>query len=561
MDSIQQSETPSSTAGSDVRPEERGPLGSSSDYEAVFSGLRQSPSAAADSGEKSGSEELLHSDNIRRQSAGRTPGFNRPTAVTESTIRDSTSASMTTAAGTSVPSVSVNSSNRFNGPALNMNIPRILPHEQVFSIQVGDTLFRLSGASLSSDGPSYFTSFFSFHRQEGRQEGRNDYPILYIDRSPEIFRDIVRHLQGYYVVPKDEYHFVYLYADAHYYQLPKLVKLLFNSEIFVRIGSTPFRIPKELLSKPGDSPNFFSLGFSSFFASPEEVFPGTRGLIRPPAVAPPQVLAHSEELFQQLLQAFKGAPLQFKSPEHRDLLIKECKYYHFRGLEQKLIPIDISKNLLTGREEITIRLRDIKPASVNVDSNIDGDLQRVRYKRPYTDDELRDLVIQVDQKEIVLRAYDIANINNDSSGKRKCRWGVEIIQGSTTAKQLEAIVAKFPPTVNRPETNGPCRLASDLHDAYIVIDGVETDAQYLDDGSIECFYPHGSYSSTSRKRKRTSEDEEEVVFTHDIMPLRNLAVSKAQFKLYIIKGMVIMQILSIDCISSLREANQRRGFL
>jgi hypothetical protein len=38
------------------------------------------------------------------------------------------------------------------------HIPNILPHERVFPIQVGTELFKLSGASLSSDGvfcPSY----------------------------------------------------------------------------------------------------------------------------------------------------------------------------------------------------------------------------------------------------------------------------------------------------------------------------------------------------------------------------------------------------------------------
>jgi hypothetical protein len=35
---------------------------------------------------------------------------------------------------------------------LNTDIPNILPHERVFPIQIGCDLFRLSGASISSDG-------------------------------------------------------------------------------------------------------------------------------------------------------------------------------------------------------------------------------------------------------------------------------------------------------------------------------------------------------------------------------------------------------------------------
>jgi hypothetical protein len=33
-------------------------------------------------------------------------------------------------------------------------IPTILPHERVFPIQIGSELFKLSGASISSDGSS-----------------------------------------------------------------------------------------------------------------------------------------------------------------------------------------------------------------------------------------------------------------------------------------------------------------------------------------------------------------------------------------------------------------------
>lgn len=37
-------------------------------------------------------------------------------------------------------------------------IPHILPHERVFPIQIGSELFKLSGASISSDGASLLIS-------------------------------------------------------------------------------------------------------------------------------------------------------------------------------------------------------------------------------------------------------------------------------------------------------------------------------------------------------------------------------------------------------------------
>ena len=87
-----------------------------------------------------------------------------------------------------------------------------LPAEKGFPIQIGSELFRLSGASIRSDGqymglrnyygfstessraPSYFTRFFE---EQMRQNDENTgVRTLYIDRDPATFQDICRHLQG-----------------------------------------------------------------------------------------------------------------------------------------------------------------------------------------------------------------------------------------------------------------------------------------------------------------------------------------------------------------------------
>ncbi|KAK9466819.1 hypothetical protein V1512DRAFT_238235 [Lipomyces arxii] len=454
--------------------------------------------------------------------------------------------SMTTMKGDTVPYFKAQPDRNFNGPVLAMNIPRILPHEQVFSIQVGDILFRLSGASLSSDGPSYFTAFFKSQQRKGSKES----PILYIDRSPEVFRDIVRHLQGYSVIPRDEYHFVYLYADAHYYQLPKLVKLLFNSEIFVRIGSKSFKIPRELLSRPGDSPNFFTLGFSSFFASPQDVFPGTKGLIRPPSVAPPSVPAHSDVLFEQLIQALKGTPIEYTSEKHREALIRECRYYHFRGLEQRLIPVDISKNLLTGREEITLRIKDVRPAQVTVDS-LDSERLRLSYKRPFTDEPTRELVLQIDANELVLRSYD----HVESNSTIMCRWGAQVMDGSVAAERLQAIIKALPEIQSHADPYSPIRLPSELQDAVITLDGNESHFDVRLDG-----YVQSSTEETVVKRRKVSESDDQ---SPTPMPAVStiLAVTQAQAKLVIMNGVLVLSVLAIDLVSSAKHVNRRRRYV
>lgn len=47
-------------------------------------------------------------------------------------------------------------------------VPVVLPHDKVYSIQVGYKLFRLSGLSLSSDSPSYFTKFLATKKMKRR---------------------------------------------------------------------------------------------------------------------------------------------------------------------------------------------------------------------------------------------------------------------------------------------------------------------------------------------------------------------------------------------------------
>ena len=114
------------------------------------------------------------------------------------------------------------------------SIPMVLPPRKVFPIQIGDKLFRLSGASISSDGehtplplvqyelsadivlaPSYFSQFFE--EQLRQNEGADNVRTLYIDRDPATFEDISLHLQGYHIEPRDGPHFVKLFADAQFF--------------------------------------------------------------------------------------------------------------------------------------------------------------------------------------------------------------------------------------------------------------------------------------------------------------------------------------------------------
>ncbi|KAK5950672.1 hypothetical protein OHC33_008339 [Knufia fluminis] len=301
--------------------------------------------------------------------------------------------------------------------------PSILPPEKVFPIQIGSELFRLSGASISSDAPSYFTQFFEEQVRQNEESG--GVRTLYIDRDPETFQDVARHLQGYYVKPRDGSHFVKLFADAQFYSLPRLIDQLFEAEIFIQIGEQHFQIPKDIFSDPGNSPNFFSLGFAVFFSSPGEVFPGLdrRGLLRPPSITPPYVPGRSAETFAQLLHLLRGYPLRIENEDHRAELLRDCRYFHLRGLEQKVIAHEISYNLVRQQNEMCLRIEDIKPSGISYkadeaenDQDVTGGW--VRYARPFVDDGSFELIVEVGGETTIL---DLNDMRADFHGLAKAR--------------------------------------------------------------------------------------------------------------------------------------------
>ncbi|GKZ77973.1 hypothetical protein AnigIFM56816_001095 [Aspergillus niger] len=377
-----------------------------------------------------------------------------------------------------------------------------LPLEKVFSIQIGTELFRLSGASIASDAPSYFSRFFE---EQLRLNGDSNVRTLYIDRDPTTFQEIARHLQGYHIQPKDGPQFVKFFADAQFYSLPRLISQLFESEIFIRIGGHNFQIPRDIFSSPGDSPNFFTLGFAAFFASPLEVFPGLdrQGLLRPPAITPPSVPSRSGEVFAQLLHLLRGYPLDIRNEAHRAELLRDCRYFHLRGLEQQLIPHHISFNPIRKRDEIVIRLEDVRRSGIDVDDiplppgHNQADAMSaalVTYSRPFVDDKKYDLILEIGDESTIL---DITSRRPTFLGSTKAR-----------VSSLLQVIAGKKGDQNRPagqkESAPEDRLWASLSmDTDMTVDG---EREYFPDILRESM--SGSESlleEPSRKRKRVEE--------------------------------------------------------
>jgi hypothetical protein len=185
--------------------------------------------------------------------------------------------------------------------------------------------------------------------------------------------------------------------------VPRLVDQLYEESIYISIGDREFKVPKDIFSNPGDSPNYFTLGFAFLFSSPTEIFPGLNrdGLLRPPSILPPAIPNRSATTFAELLHLLRGYPLHIRNEEHRAELLRDCRYFLFRGLEQKLIPHHISFNLMRRREEITIRLEDIRQPGLSVVSDPSigdgrpGIYGWVNYARQYVDDRPYELIVEI----------------------------------------------------------------------------------------------------------------------------------------------------------------------
>ncbi|AAS54539.2 AGR050Wp [Eremothecium gossypii ATCC 10895] len=317
------------------------------------------------------------------------------------------------------------------GEQFSMELPNVLPHENMYLVQIGHKLFRISGASLSSDSPSYFTEYFRRRGEEREvEEARDGKDILFIDRSPEVFELIYSHLQGYCITVRDELQYTMLFADAMYYSLPRLRDMLKHSEYYYTcIGGTSFKIPKDLLSAHGNSPNYFDVAVDSLYTGLEQMYL-SRKPIRPPPQSPPYV-ARSPALFRDIIALLNGAEITMDDRK-RNSLLKECRFYHFLNLEQRLLKAEVGYDPFYKSELITMQINDLSPKGIGVkaksekmagcpgqepeeppaaDSQDAPPAKRQRlctdwhicsYMRPYLDSTPRDLIFQISAMDCII---------------------------------------------------------------------------------------------------------------------------------------------------------------
>ena len=393
-------------------------------------------------------------------------------------------------------------------------------------------------------------------------------------------------------------------------KVPRLIKQLFDSEIFIQIGDQDFEIPRDIFSSPGDSPNFFSLGFAAFFNSPGEIFPGLdrTGLLRPPSILPPSVRNRSAHVFSELLHLLRGYPLHIRNSEHRAELLRDCRYFNLRGLEQKLIMHEISYNFERQKSEIVLRLEDIRQSGISFVNDASSDQSPrvgwVKYGRPFADDTSHELIVEIGNESMEI---DLKSMRAQFQGEVKARI-TSLFQVVATKMNLPNIaplglMMSSGGAASQPVSPGNTPLSEDRvkvrigEDAHILLDGedyfadnaafdnydrsaahenaIETRASSVAisavSGSSWPAMDHSGFlqpsrppstNPPSRKRKREGSPDE----------CGKWVIKKGQWRLRVQPRLdhldqkeqrmeVVLHAVKLDAISGQRARNAMRGFL
>ncbi|KAI9473916.1 MAG: hypothetical protein EXX96DRAFT_579856 [Benjaminiella poitrasii] len=220
------------------------------------------------------------------------------------------------------------------------------PNQSVYTIVVGGKQFRLSWESLKSDGPNNF--FLEYFRKKKTAR------VMHIDRDPDTFELVVRHLRGYYVRPLDDIQNQSLLYDATYYGLNRLRKCL-QEYLYVNVGGRIFRLPWDLFQKDGTH-NFFT-------------GPLMHSLLLPHTEkgnSPPVYIDKDPDIFADIVNHLRGYTIHIRDEMHRKNLLKDAQYYVFRQLSDKILK---AQQTVAGfgdcsNPEVLLLLQDIRVVNV-----------------------------------------------------------------------------------------------------------------------------------------------------------------------------------------------------
>jgi hypothetical protein len=284
-------------------------------------------------------------------------------------------------------------------------------------------------------------------------------------------------------------------------------------------------------------------------------------------VVPPSIPSRSGDVFAQLLHLLRGYPIEIRNETHRAELLRDCRYLHLRGAEQKLIPHDISYNPERGRSEIVIRLEDIRQSGVQFVADKATSLEEalpsgwVYYARPFVDENAYELVVEIGGQSMVV---DLQSMRADFHGLTKARVSslVQVIANKLNlpnkaplglmmmaggASKAGASPGHSPLSEDRPKVKiGP--------DADVIVDGELGACTAAGHSSSTT-----TTTSTGHPAKRRREEESSAP--------SQWMIHKGQWRLRIQPDVstgqleIIFTAVKLDVSTSQRARNRKRAFL
>jgi len=301
----------------------------------------------------------------------------------------------------------------------------------------------------------------------------------------------------------------------------------------------------------------------------------------------------------------KGYPLEIRNEQHRTELLKDARYFHLKGLEQKLIPHEISYNLARGKSEIVIRLEDIRQSGISFAPDAAEQASSassststtpvnppigsgwIFYQRPYADSEAHSLIVEMQGDESTFLSIDPGSANSLARTGR-ATFHKQTLSRMTSLLSIIASKLSLPitqplglmalesPIVTSPRSFPPVLGSTGTADdrvkvrigadADVTLDGVkwlvgEEENEESDKSDMEIDPSETSRSTKKRKRDDGGEDEgEEWVIKKAQWRLRvqtsNTAAQPGRSGMEVILGAV-----KIEAMSSETSRNAGRGFL
>jgi hypothetical protein len=323
---------------------------------------------------------------------------------------------------------------------------------------------------------------------------------------------------------------------------------------------------------------------------------------------PPSVPNRSADTFTEILHLLRGYPLHIKDEDHRAELLRDCKYFHLKGLEQKLIRHSISFNLARNRHEITLRLEDVRQSGISVvgdpSSPLPLDLSStstpvsfvpppvsgwVNYARPFVDDRAYELVLEIGDECTRLHLSSM-RCEFFGDGKTRVSRLFEVIATKLNlpTSQPLGLLMKKGGASSQPASPGNTPISEDWvrcilsEESFVRLDGKELKSHFhLGTGNDESISGNSSVASDemeggtgggvlhlsqpARKRRRTEissggEEKESWIIKTGQWRLR---VQNARGGNGNGKGAIecVLVAVKIDAVSSELGRNMQRGFL